>query len=312
MAWFEVGGGNHISLTFHPVNEGSFLESRLRGRDAPEVPFAGPVCSSALGEFRGGVWEEALCFLPSSPLPFSHAGLLSLSPPLPDVSFIQILNFIIAKVHRGFHLPCLQECIIHCHRPHKLNRLHPFPVALGSGQTATFLGWWIGSFLPSLSQDTDFMRLSCDRLKSLWIKQNPASAHRNNLKSSLSWVGEQNLVKTLSRGLRWSEWGIWRNCFWSFLFMHRCCWHAHTQNCVSIIFINMQPQTQWRRETHVSRANVIKRDIWTLPNARQTCSSKESWSWVSGLPRNDTGVTPWTSVLFPWRVENLLNLGFNP
>lgn len=80
--------------------------------------------------------------------------------------------------------------------------------------------------------------------------------------------------------------------------MHHCCWQTHTQNCVSIIFINMQPQTQLRKETHVSRANVIKRDIWTLHNAGQTCSSEESWSFVVGSPGADgTGATPWLTDL---------------
>lgn len=57
---------------------------------------------------------------------------------------------------------------------YKVNILHPFPVALGSGQTTAFLNWWIGSFLFCLSPDKVFMRLSRDRLESLWIKQNPS------------------------------------------------------------------------------------------------------------------------------------------
>lgn len=129
------------------------------------------------------------------------------------------------------------------------------------------------------------------------------------LKSSLSRVSEQNLVKTLSRGLRWFRQGIWRN-FLVFLFMHHCCRLAHTQNCVSIMFINVQPQTQLRKETHVSRANVIKRDVWTLLNARQTCSSEESWSFVLGLPKVDeSGITPWRNIWLSRRIESLLIWG---
>lgn len=114
-----------------------------------------------------------MCCLPLSPS-------LPVLPALPEVLLFRFWTLSLQKF-TGISICCaFRSASFTATRAHKLNRLHPFPVALGSGQTAAFLGWWIGSFLPSLSQDTDFMRLSCDRLKSLWIKQNPASAHRNN------------------------------------------------------------------------------------------------------------------------------------
>lgn len=71
------------------------------------------------------LWIHGKCFrsksLPGSSLlsPCSQAGLIpSLSSPPscpPGGSFIQILNFITAKVHRDFHLLCLQEYITQWH-----------------------------------------------------------------------------------------------------------------------------------------------------------------------------------------------------
>lgn len=127
---------------------------------------------------RALAWFLTHFFLPTCNLPLPPSR--PLLPALPEVLLFRFWTLSLQKF-TGISICCaFRSASLTATRPHKLNRLHPFPVALGSGQTAAFLGWWIGSFLPSLSQDTDFMRLSCDRPKSLWIKQNPASAHRNN------------------------------------------------------------------------------------------------------------------------------------
>lgn len=161
-----------------------FLESRLRGEDFPKGLLPDPISSSVPSESTGSVSEAKACLVPHSSLhehrlasfPLSHP----LHPVLPEVLLFRFWTLSLQKFTEISICCAFRSTSLNGTRPHKLNRLNPLPVALGSGQTATFLGWWIGSFLPSLSQDTDFMRLSCDRLKSLWIKQNPASAPRNN------------------------------------------------------------------------------------------------------------------------------------
>ena len=120
------------------------------------------------------------------------------------------------------------------------------------------------------------------------------SSQKKLLKSSLSRVSEQNLVITLSRGLWWFGRGIsrnLRNSFW-FSYASQLLTGSHTELCIHNIYKYAAADSVKKR--NVSRATVIRRDIWTLHNSRQTCSSEESWSSVLGLPKADeTGVTPW-------------------
>lgn len=193
MAWFKVRGGNHVKPTFFQLSDRPFLASRLKGKRHSKGPTSSPIsqlCSRQVGDVgkKKGLLHF---FLP--PLHMCRLPLLLLAPCLLSHPGWFLFRFwTLSQQKLMVILIChpSRRALLTATRPHKLSGLHPLlVVAWGSGQMVAFLGWWIGSFLLSLSQDMDFMRLSCDRLKSLWIKQNLASARRNNpLKQLiLSW-----------------------------------------------------------------------------------------------------------------------------
>lgn len=192
MAWFEVRGGNHVKPTFFQLSDRPFLASRLKGKRHSKGPTSSPV--SQLNSRWAGAVEKRV----ASCLPAFLAHVLTSSPasgslsPRPSQTVLLFRFWTLSRQKLMVILICLtsRSALLAATQPHKLSGLHPLlVVAWGSGQMVTFLGWWIGSFLPSLSQDMDFMRLSCDRLKPLWIKQNLALVRRSNpLKQLiLSW-----------------------------------------------------------------------------------------------------------------------------